>query len=124
LTFKKDFAQRHSINAVAGFSYQKWRSAQTSVTNSNFPSNALLYNNMASAGSPGRTYTQDRSRALASVISRFIYSYDRRYNLTFTSRYDGASRLAEGNKWYLFPSIGLGWNVSNEKFLNPKLFHY
>jgi TonB-linked SusC/RagA family outer membrane protein len=120
LTFKKDFAQRHSINAVAGFSYQKWRSAQTSVTNSNFPSNALLYNNMASAGSPGRTYTQDRSRALASVISRFIYSYDRRYNLTFTSRYDGASRLAEGNKWYLFPSIGLGWNVSNEKFFKSK----
>lgn len=118
LTYKKIFNKRHSVNAVGGFSYQQWRSTQTSVTNQNFPSNALTYYNMASAASPGRTYTTDQSRALASVISRFIYSYDRRYSLTLTGRYDGASRLAEGNKWYLFPSVGAAWNISNEKFFN------
>ncbi len=121
LTYKRIFSKKHSVNAIAGFSYQRWRSAETSVTNQNFPSNALTYFNMASAASPGRTYTTDRTRSLASVLSRVIYSYDRRYNLTLTGRYDGASRLAEGNKWQLFPSIGLGWNVSNEKFFNSNV---
>lgn len=120
LTYKKTINDKHSINAVGGFSYQQWRSAQTSVTNQNFPSNALTSYNMASASSPGRTYTTDQSRALASIIARLNYSFDRRYNLTLTGRYDGASRLAEGNKWQLFPSLGLGWNVSNEKFFTSK----
>jgi TonB-dependent starch-binding outer membrane protein SusC len=118
LTYKNTFSKKHYINAVAGFSYQSWRTTESSVTNTNFPSNSLTYYNMASAAAPGRTYTTDRSRALASVLSRFIYSFDQRYNLTFTARYDGASRLAAGNKWKLFPSIGVGWNVSNEKWFN------
>ncbi len=118
LTYKNTFSKKHYINAVAGFSYQSWRNTESSVTNTNFPSNSLTYYNMASAASPGRTYTADRSRSLASVLSRFIYSFDQRYSVTFTARYDGASRLAAGNKWKLFPSIGVGWNLSNEKWFN------
>ncbi len=117
-TYKKIFKAKHSLNAVGGFSYQTWRSAQTSVTNQNFPSNALTYYNMASAAAPGRTYTTDQTRSLASIIGRINYAFDRRYIVTLTGRYDGATRLAEGNKWKLFPSLGLGWNVSNEKFFN------
>lgn len=120
VTYKKIFNEKHSLNAVAGFSYQTWRSAQTSVTNQNFPSNALTYYNMASAAAPGRTYTLDQTRSLASVLSRINYAFDSRYIVTLTGRYDGATRLADGNKWKLFPSLGLGWNVSNEKFFQAK----
>jgi TonB-dependent starch-binding outer membrane protein SusC len=121
LTYKNIFSGKHSLNAVGGFSYQSWRSAQTSVTNQNFPSNALTYNNMASAAAPGRTYTTDQRRALESVLGRVNYAFDKRYIVTLTGRYDGATRLADGNKWKLFPSVGLGWNVSNEKFFGRNL---
>ncbi|MEJ7828821.1 MAG: TonB-dependent receptor, partial [Segetibacter sp.] len=120
-TYKKIFNDKHSLNAVAGFSYQTWRNAQSSVTNQNFPSNALTYFNMASAASPGRTYTTDERRSLESVLSRVNYAFDRRYIITLTGRYDGATRLAEGNRWNLFPSVGLGWNVSNEKFFGQQV---
>jgi TonB-dependent starch-binding outer membrane protein SusC len=120
LTYKKIFNRKHSFNAVAGFSYQTWRAGQTSVTNQNFPSNALTYNNMQSAAAPGRTYTVDQRRSLASVISRLNYAYDKRYIVTFTSRYDGATRMADGHKWDFFPSVGLAWNVANEKFFDKR----
>ncbi len=120
-TYKKIFKRKHSLNAVAGFSYQTWRNAQSSVTNQNFPSNALTYFSMASAASPGRTHTTDERRSLESVLSRVNYAFDRRYIITLTGRYDGATRLAEGNRWNLFPSVGLGWNVSNEKFFGRQV---
>lgn len=49
---------------------------------------------------------------------RLNYSYKSKYLLSLTGRYDGASRLAPGNKWDFFPSVGLGWNVSEESFMN------
>lgn len=121
LTYKKVFAGKHRLNAVAVYSYQKWQNKSSSNTSMNFPSNAMIYYNLQSATSPGRMYTGTRTRALASVLGRVNYTFDNRYTLMLTGRYDGASRLAEGNKWHLFPSAGLGWNVSNEKFFRDNI---
>lgn len=117
LTYKTTLNKLHSINAVGGFSFQRWISKSTSVTNMNFPSDALTYYNFNSASSPGRMITVGpRARVLKSWLGRFNYAFDKRYILTLTGRYDGASRLAPGNKWQFFPSVGLGWNVMNEDF--------
>lgn len=121
LNYRKTFAKKHSLNVVGGYSYQAWKNTSTSITNLDFPSNSLSYFNFASATALGRTYNTDKRRALASVISRLNYAYDRRYSLTLTARYDGATRLADGNKWQLFPSVGLGWNVTNEKFFKDNV---
>jgi TonB-dependent starch-binding outer membrane protein SusC len=53
---------------------------------------------------------------LVSFFGRLNYSFDDRYMLTATVRYDGTSRFAN-NKWGLFPSVALGWNIKNESFL-------
>lgn len=121
LTYKKLIAEKHNINAVAGFSYQYWTREATSVTGLGFPSNTLSYYNLEGAAFPGRTFYSLRDRALQSVIGRVNYSYDRRYLLTLTARYDGSTRLAPGNKWELYPSLGLGWNVSNEEFFKSNV---
>lgn len=118
LAFKKTYLDKHSINAVGGFSYQNWVNNATSVTNLGFPSNSLSYNNPAGAQFPGRTYYSLNERALASLLGRINYAFDRRYLLTLTGRYDGSTRLSPGHKWEFYPSVGLGWNVSNEKFMN------
>lgn len=121
LTYKETFARKHRLNAVGVYSYQKWHNKSSSNTSMNFPSNAMMYYNLQSATSPGRMYTGTSSRALASVLGRVNYSFDNRYTLMLTGRYDGASRLAEGMKWQLFPSVGLGWNVSNESFFKNNI---
>jgi len=47
---------------------------------------------------------------------RLNYAYDRRYLLTLTGRRDGYSGFGTSNKWGIFPSVALGWNVANERF--------
>ncbi len=53
-----------------------------------------------------------------SYAGRLNYSYQGKYLLTLSQRADGASRLAPGNKWAYFPSAAVGWNISDENFLN------
>ncbi|MBP6386070.1 MAG: TonB-dependent receptor [Pseudarcicella sp.] len=111
-TFKK-----HSVNAVAAYSFQEWNTRSFSVVNGGFPSDELLNYNLAAAQSPGVSSNSDRTRALSSILGRVNYAFNKVYNVTLTGRYDGSSRLANGNKWAFFPAIGLGWNIMNEKFI-------
>ncbi|MBR6457028.1 MAG: TonB-dependent receptor [Bacteroidales bacterium] len=50
-----------------------------------------------------------------SFFARGTYSYNEKYLATFTLRADGSSKYQE--KWGIFPSLGLGWNVSDEDFM-------
>jgi len=52
-----------------------------------------------------------------AYAGRINYSYKGKYVVYLSGRYDGASRLSEGNKWSFFPAAGLAWNVGDENFL-------
>jgi TonB-linked SusC/RagA family outer membrane protein len=56
--------------------------------------------------------------SLASYFGRLSYNYDERYMLQATIRRDGSSNFGSNNKWATFPSVSLGWNLTNEKFIN------
>ncbi|MEX0881956.1 MAG: TonB-dependent receptor, partial [Cyclobacteriaceae bacterium] len=56
--------------------------------------------------------------ALRGVFSRLNYSYDNRYLLEFSGRYDGTSRFPGDDRWGFFPSGSAGWRISEENFLN------
>lgn len=50
-------------------------------------------------------------------VGRFTYDYDSRYILQLSGRYDGSDRFEDGERWGLFPSVSLGWVVSDEFFM-------
>jgi len=52
-----------------------------------------------------------------SFAARLNYSYKGKYLLTLTDRFDGASRLSEGNKWTSFPSVAVAWRITDEGFM-------
>ena len=56
-------------------------------------------------------------KQLLSYMFRVNYDYNNKYLLTVSGRWDGASQLAEGNKWAFFPSAALGWRLDQEEFL-------
>jgi TonB-linked SusC/RagA family outer membrane protein len=56
------------------------------------------------------------TNSLISYIARFNYNYDQKYFATLTGRYDGSSRFGNGNKWGLFPSLALAWDIAKEDF--------
>lgn len=53
------------------------------------------------------------------VAARLSYDYDHRYMLEVNAGYNGSESFAKGHRWGLFPSISLGWNISEEKFWKP-----
>ena len=56
-------------------------------------------------------------RALNSVFARLGYSFDNKYLLEGTFRYDGSSRFAEGHRWSPFFGVSGAWTISNESFM-------
>src|SRR5690606_32923909 len=53
---------------------------------------------------------------VSSFFGRMTYDLLNRYNITGTVRADGSSKFAPGNQWGYFPSMGFGWNISDEPF--------
>ena len=67
----------------------------------------------------GGTFDGDGSKwkyNRASFFGRINYSYDNRYLLQATVRYDGSSKFGSDNRWGCFPSVALGWRISEESF--------
>lgn len=80
------------------------------------PFNSLWYNVQSA---PQRDATSGYSKStLLSFTNRVNYSYKDKYLVTGTIRWDGSSRLSEGNKWASFPSAAAAWRMTEEPFLN------
>jgi TonB-dependent starch-binding outer membrane protein SusC len=132
LTWNRKFGN-HSINAVVGYSWQENTYGEgLSVSSTNFPSDNLGYTNLV-LGNPyaipsyrinlGNDLTYGQTR-LISDFGRLNYNYNDRYLLQASLRRDGSSVFGENNAWGYFPSVGAGWRISNESFMqNQKIFN-
>lgn len=79
----------------------------------------LLYNQSQYDNAfPGNFFATLPNRN-AGLAGRFTYNYDRRYHAEFNFGYNGTENFHESNRWGFFPSIALGYTVSNEKFFEP-----
>lgn len=112
-TIEKD----HSFNFLLGYSSQKYRSESTSAGNTDFISDAFLWNNLNAGAGTKTVGSSKNENNFVSYFARLNYVYKDRYILTSTVRKDGASVFAENNKYGLFPSIAVGWNLSEEPFM-------
>ncbi|HBX62036.1 MAG TPA: SusC/RagA family TonB-linked outer membrane protein, partial [Flavobacteriaceae bacterium] len=120
LTFDKTF-NRHNINLLAGFSYQKFKFSGTYFGLTNIaeqgsgvaPENNPGYSGTAFIPSPG--YAQENE--LQSYFGRVNYNYDSRYLFTASLRADGSTRFGKNNKYGYFPSLAVAWSINKEEFL-------
>ncbi len=119
VTFNKT-AGDLNVNAVAGSSFQFENARGTELGGEllSVPTDNGLYllPLYANRSVPVTNYAKS---FLVSGFSRFAFSYKSRYLLTLTGRADASSKFAENNKWAFFPSVGLGWTFSDEKFFEP-----
>ncbi|MEQ6121228.1 SusC/RagA family TonB-linked outer membrane protein [Reichenbachiella sp. MALMAid0571] len=118
LNINKEFGEIHKLNATLVTEAQEVQDEAFSATATGFVVDNLLWNNLSS-GSVAQTPTSSASKwSLLSYLTRINYVLNDKYLLTVSGRYDGSSRLAQGNKWYLFPSGALSWRVSEESFMS------
>ena len=117
LTYAKDIQKHHfDITLLYASSRKKYHSS--SATGSKFINDELGWHNLGG----GSTQTSGSYTDLYKTVSqmgRLNYSYDSRYLFTFTVRRDGSSVFGSDNKYGTFPSVALGWNIANEKFMEP-----
>ena len=110
----KDTWGIHSVDAVAGYSWQNNYAANRSINYFNVTHKPNL--------NPGETldsrYLMYRNENfLVSFYGRVNYSIDSRYVFTFTARGDGSSKFASAHRWGFFPSGAFAWNIAHEPFL-------
>jgi TonB-linked SusC/RagA family outer membrane protein len=105
----------NELSALLGFSLESFESSNFSAQNQGYLGNELTE---LSAGSTNPLVSGTSAKSsLMSYFGRLNYSYKGKYLLEGNFRYDGSSRFAKGNQWGLFPSVSLGWRVSEEAFL-------
>jgi TonB-linked SusC/RagA family outer membrane protein len=113
LTFNKAFG-KHSINATVVAEQQTYNFSQITGAGENPLSNDIKEPVALSKVSFNGNRTQS---ALISYIGRVNYDFADKYLIGASFRRDGSSRFAPGNKWGSFPSVSVGWRVSEEPFL-------
>lgn len=110
----------HNLNALVGYSFQRFTDESLSAGNSQFLIDGFLYNNLGAGAYPKPSVGSSASKSeMASFFGRINYSYKDRYLLTATMRADGASNFAKNNRWGYFPSVALGWRFTEEEFMQP-----
>lgn len=120
LTYNKTFGD-HEVTALLGTSAQENREEALSGTANDVPfeTEANLYLGLGDPETYFITNTGDRFTFL-SYFGRVNYSFMNRYLFTGTLRYDASSKFPADERWDYFPSIGLGWIVTEEPFMSTQ----
>lgn len=117
LTYNTKIGDNNSFTFMAGYSQSTFRNERASLGNSNFITDAFLWNNMNAGAGTKLTTSSKNEDSYRSYFSRINYSYKDKYLLTSTIRRDGVSFFAANKKYALFPSISVGWDASQESFM-------
>lgn len=109
----------HRFNILAGYSFLENVYEGFGAFRRGFDSDLFEYNNLGAGFDyrAGDVYSYKGESRLVSFYSRANYTFNDKYMLTGTIRWDGSSRFGANNKWGVFPSASFAWRISEEKFM-------
>jgi iron complex outermembrane receptor protein len=110
-----------TIDLAGGYSYGRSYGEYPEYRATDLTTDVLGGNGVVTAGSVQNTKNIQESK-LVSVFARLNYNLNDKYLASLSVRRDGSSRFGEGNEWGTFPSVSLGWRLSQESFLANSLF--
>lgn len=115
INYNRDFG-KHRIFFTGLYSAQSYTKEGTTSDGKDFPNDVMTYYQLSKAGTVSGNCSYLRQRHI-SQMARINYSFDSRYLLTLTARRDGYSAFGSKKKFGVFPSMALGWNITNEPFI-------
>ena len=97
---------KSNVDLTAGYDYQYWKSTTP-----------LYYTKSAVGTTLSTVKASDYRHVMLSYYGRINYSFDGKYLLTATVRRDASSRFSKDTRWGTFPSVALGWTLTEEPWL-------
>lgn len=97
---------KSNVDLTAGYDYQFWKSTTP-----------LYYTKSAAGTNLSTVKASDYRHVMLSYYGRVNYSFDGKYLLTATVRRDASSRFSKDTRWGTFPSVALGWTLTEEPWL-------
>lgn len=114
LNYSRTFSEKHVLSGLVGYTTQKHTYNNMFGEARGFANDEIKTLN---AGTMYALTSDDSEYSMISYLGRINYAYDDRYLVTATYRGDGSSRFGMNKKWGTFPSVSLGWRISQEKFM-------
>lgn len=114
VSYQRNFG-KHNVFLTGLYSIEENEIKNTKIEASGFTNDFLSYYGIPQATNQTPSFFYSKTN-LISQMFRANYTYDSRYLFTATVRRDGFSGFGANNKFGTFPSVALGWNISNEKF--------
>ena len=116
-TYQHTFNEKHNLTLLAGTVTEEGLRTEQFGSRKDVPADPnQFYLNTGDPNSSVNNASASKDRRL-SVLGRVNYAYDNRYLFTTNLRYDGTSKFNRDRRYGFFPSVGLGWVVSQEDFL-------
>jgi hypothetical protein len=116
LTYNQTFGI-HSINAIAGYTYEQGNWGSKSISSKNFPSDVTEAYDISKGLSPQTPSSGRGQSKLVSLLGRVNYVLSDKYIFTASFRRDGSSKFVPGNKFANFASGAFAWRASDESFI-------
>jgi iron complex outermembrane receptor protein len=122
LTYTPHFGKSQELDVVGGYEFSSYDNTGFEVIAQNFITDAFRWNSLGAgaAGAAPPPISYNEQSKLVSFFSRANYGYAGKYFLSGVVRYDGSSRLAQGNKWSIFPAVSGSWRLSEESFMQDR----
>lgn len=117
---------KHDFTALLGYTANKVSTKSAGIKGTGFPTdyintiNAATGITLTETDGTRRTYTMAEEEMLLSGLSRITYSYDGKYLLSGSLRGDASSKFGPENQLGWFPSVSVGWRISEEEFIKSK----
>ena len=115
LTYDAVFAEKHSLNVVAGMEFNKYTRRYQSVTSIYFPDDSFQTIDGGAEVNAGEG--NETASTFVSQFGRLSYAYDNKYLFKASIRRDGSSRFGKNERYGVFPAFSAGWIISQENFL-------
>ncbi len=121
ISYEREFAGKHNVTGLLLFeSTRTYSDTMTGYKKSYFTNNpvdiSLGFENQSPYVTGSYKYTGN-----ASLAGRFGYAYDKKYIVEATFRLDGSYKFAPKNRWGFFPSVALGYVISEENFFKDNV---
>ena len=112
--YTKEF-KGHYVKVLGGYSFEDQVNNFLEGDRQNFPSNDYTFMSMGGVDNQ-LTYGNEKEWAIQSLFGRLQYNYNGKYLFETTVRHDGSSRFPPNQKYANFPSLALGWRLTEEDF--------